>query len=179
MAESLHDGEFWLPPQFLTDDDIFMDKKNNTLANNFSFKNGRDVFPSETDYSKPLFPLDFPYGVGSFGVSSDLSSPVESVVGSTEESDEEDYIAGLTCQMARSTLEDDFRGNDVTFGNESTKVLYIWSWIDGSLVFILLCYFFFRVLIWGFFVDFFYFAGLGCIWLTTIHSMWGWKWVWM
>ncbi|KAJ9185285.1 hypothetical protein P3X46_004938 [Hevea brasiliensis] len=120
MADSLDDGEFWLPPQFLTDDDIFMDKKI-TTTNKCSLKNAKDVFSSETDYSKPFFPLDFPYGVGSFGVSSDLSSPVESVVGSTEESDEEDYIAGLTCQMARSTLEDDFRGNDVTFGNEKTK----------------------------------------------------------
>ncbi|KAF2306213.1 hypothetical protein GH714_015795 [Hevea brasiliensis] len=97
-----------------------MDKKI-TTTNKCSLKNAKDVFSSETDYSKPFFPLDFPYGVGSFGVSSDLSSPVESVVGSTEESDEEDYIAGLTCQMARSTLEDDFRGNDVTFGNEKPR----------------------------------------------------------
>jgi len=41
-----------------------------------------------------LLYFDFPpllYGFGSFGFSSDLSSPVESMVGSTEtESDEED-----------------------------------------------------------------------------------------
>jgi len=47
-----------------------------------------------------LLCFDFPslpYGFGSFGFSSDLSSHVESVVGSTEtESDEEDYLAGLT-----------------------------------------------------------------------------------
>jgi len=42
------------------------------------------------------------------------------MVGSTEtESDEEDYLAGLTRQMAHSTLEDDFKRNDP----KKTKVL--------------------------------------------------------
>jgi hypothetical protein len=74
-----------------------------------------------------LLCFDFPslpYGFGSFGFFSDLSSPVESVVGSTEtESDEEDYLAGLTRQMAHSTLEDDFKRNDLPCGTEKTKVL--------------------------------------------------------
>lgn len=118
MAESLDDGEFWLPPQFLTDDDTLMDKNNN-------LKSTKEVFGYQTDSAKPLFPFEFPYEFGSFGVSSDLSSPVESVVGSTEtESDEEDgYLAGLTRQMAHSTLEDVFGRNDVTFGTENSKVL--------------------------------------------------------
>jgi len=47
------------------------------------------------------------------------------VVGSTEiESDEEDYLAGLTRQMAHSTLEDDFKRNDLPCSTEKTKVLF-------------------------------------------------------
>nr|GLL36258.1 uncharacterized protein LOC109150907 isoform X2 [Ipomoea trifida] len=58
----LDDGEFWLPPQFLADDDL---------------KKGGG-FPS---------------------------SPVESV--NETESDEDEFISGLTRKMAHSTLEDD------------------------------------------------------------------------
>ncbi|XP_075637957.1 uncharacterized protein LOC142610118 [Castanea sativa] len=99
MAESLDDGEFWLPPEFLTDDDLAMEKY-------------------ETDTHEAtkggLLSFEFPYmGFGSFGTSSDLSSPVESVVGSSEtESDEEDYLVGLTRQMARSTLADTALSSD-------------------------------------------------------------------
>ncbi|XVF08191.1 hypothetical protein REPUB_Repub06bG0204900 [Reevesia pubescens] len=122
MAEVLDDGEFWLPPQFLTDDDFFMDgskAKNNTK---------KDGFGLEIDCSKSLFPYEFPSGFGSFGFSSDLSSPVESVVGSTEtESDEEDYLAGLSRQMAHSTLEDDFRRMDQAFTSENSK-----GWVLSS-----------------------------------------------
>ncbi|KAE8654284.1 copper transporter 1-like [Hibiscus syriacus] len=111
MAEVLDDGEFWLPPQFLTDDDFFVDgvkATNNT-------KNLKD--------GESLFPYEFPGGFRSFGFSSDLSSPVESVLGSTEtESDEEDYLAGLTRQMAHSTLEDDSRRTDAS-GNPKGFVL--------------------------------------------------------
>ncbi|KAK7825036.1 uncharacterized protein LOC112002205 [Quercus suber] len=93
MAESLDDGEFWLPPEFLTDDDLAMEK-----------------YETETRETTKggLLSFEVPYmGFGSFGTSSDLSSPVESVVGSSEtESDEEDYLVGLTRQMARSTLVD-------------------------------------------------------------------------
>ena len=119
MAVVLDDGEFWLPPQFLTDDDLFMDK---SKAKN-SPKNLKDGFGLEFDGSKSLFPYEFPSGFGSSGFSSDISSPGESVVGSTEtESDEEDYLAGLTRQMARSTLEDDFRRSDRAFASENSKV---------------------------------------------------------
>nr|XP_034913948.1 uncharacterized protein LOC118048395 isoform X5 [Populus alba] len=120
MTESLDDGEFWLPPQFLIDDDTVLMEKNSDNSLNGS---ARDVFGySKTDSGKSLFPLEFPCGFGSFGFSSDLSSPVESVVSSTEtESDEEDYLAGLTRQMAHSTLEDDFKRNDLAFGTEKSK----------------------------------------------------------
>lgn len=81
MAKELDDGEFWLPSEFLTDDDLLTDFK----------KKGGD---------------DFCRGFGnSFGFHSDLSSPVESVTGSTEtESDEDDFISFLTQKMNYSTL---------------------------------------------------------------------------
>ncbi|OMO97344.1 hypothetical protein COLO4_14683 [Corchorus olitorius] len=116
MAEVLDDGEFWLPPSFLTDDDLFMDKTTEAK------KNQKDGFELDGSNNKSLFPYEFPNGFGSFGFSSDLSSPVESVVGSTEtESDEEDFLAGLTRQMAHSTLEDGFRRNDRGFASEKSK----------------------------------------------------------
>lgn len=97
MADCLDDGEFWLPPKFLHDDDLFLEGK----YEGSDVKNGRA--------GVGLYPFEFPLGLGAFGVTSDLSSPVESLVGSSEtESDEEEYIAGLTHQMARSTLEDGF-----------------------------------------------------------------------
>lgn len=89
MAEELNDGEFWLPPQFLSDeDDTFMENNNR-----------------DSESNRVFFPCDFPYGFGSFASSSALSSPVESVVGSAEtESDEEDYITELTRHMTHSSL---------------------------------------------------------------------------
>ncbi|KAK2657741.1 hypothetical protein Ddye_010793 [Dipteronia dyeriana] len=126
MAESLDDGEFWLPPSFLTDDDILMDMG---INNNSSIKKKSDNNDSnEMKNGFDLFPLDFSCGgFGSFGLSSsDLSSPVESVVGSTEtESDEEDFIAGLTRQMAHSTLEQGFKRADQAFASEKTKGLFL------------------------------------------------------
>ncbi|XVF55165.1 hypothetical protein PTKIN_Ptkin06aG0014700 [Pterospermum kingtungense] len=120
MAEVLDDGEFWLPPQFLTDDDLFVEENNSKGKS--SPKSGKDGFGFELDVSKSLFTHEFPSGFGSFGFSSDLSSPVESVVGSTEtESDEEDYLSGLTRQMAQSTLEDDIRRNDRGFASDNSK----------------------------------------------------------
>ncbi|GKV05929.1 hypothetical protein SLEP1_g17877 [Rubroshorea leprosula] len=107
MAERLDDGEFLLPPQLLTDDDVVL------------MHLGSDV-------SKSLFPFELPYRFGSFGLSSDLSSPVESVFGSTEtESDEEEYLSGLTRQMARSTLQDNWRQNERAFATENTKGLLL------------------------------------------------------
>lgn len=121
MAEVLDDGEFWLPPQFLTDDDLFVDK--NEAKN--SPRSGKDGYGLEFDGSKSLFPYEFPSGFGSFRFSSDVSSPVESLVGSTEtESDEEDFLSGLTRQMAQSTLEDYIRRNDSAFAAENSKVCY-------------------------------------------------------
>ncbi|XP_058109382.1 uncharacterized protein LOC131252727 [Magnolia sinica] len=105
MAEDLDDGEFWLPSHFLADD-TFMEKKNRAAAHDNSL----------------CFPDEFPYWFGSA-----LSSPVESVVGSTEtESDEEDYLAGLTRQMAHTMLQEEEKlGAFPAYGkeNSNTKVL--------------------------------------------------------
>lgn len=91
MEKDLDDCEFWLPSQFLTDDDLLMDFKMTSPG---------------SDGSK-LFGGEFGYGFSQFGSNSDLSSPVESVVGSTEnESDEDDYITGLTRKMVHSTLQE-------------------------------------------------------------------------
>ncbi|CDP19646.1 unnamed protein product [Coffea canephora] len=81
MSDKLDEAEFWLPSEFLTDEDILMDNKENRV------KSVGLCFPSE-----------FPYDYGS----SVLSSPVESVVGSTEtESDEDDLLlTELTRQLA-------------------------------------------------------------------------------
>ncbi|KAL5973500.1 hypothetical protein ACLOJK_030151 [Asimina triloba] len=90
MAEELDDGEFWLPSEFLADD-IFMAEKESKGG----IENGGGFG----------FPCEFQYAFESFG--SALSSPVESVVGSTEtESDEEDYMSGLSRQMAHCMLPD-------------------------------------------------------------------------
>lgn len=119
MAQVFDDAEFWLPPPFLTDDDLVMD--NSKAKSNPNYVDGG--FGLELDGSKSLFPYEFPYVFGSLGFSSDPSSPVESVVGSTEtESDEEDFLAGLTRQMAHSTLEDGIRRNDRAFASGNPKV---------------------------------------------------------
>ncbi|KAL8526808.1 hypothetical protein ACS0TY_015869 [Phlomoides rotata] len=87
MAQELDDGEFWLPSEFLTDDELLMD-----------FKCG------EADTKRDDF--SYLFG-GSFGFNSDLNSPVESVTGSTEtESEEDELISVLTRKMANSTLQD-------------------------------------------------------------------------
>lgn len=105
MAENLLDGEFWLPSEFLTED-ILMEK-----GSGMGFKNE----------SNACFPSEFPYGFDSS--ESSLSSPVASVVGSTEtESDEEDFMAGLRRRMARSMVLDDDKCFSPAFWNENPKV---------------------------------------------------------
>ncbi|KAK4345583.1 hypothetical protein RND71_035759 [Anisodus tanguticus] len=106
MANKLDDCEFWLPSQFLTDDDLLMDFKINSIGDGGKYL-GRDYGP----------------GFNPFGPHSDLSSPVESVIGSVDtESDEEEYITGLSHKMDHSTLLDS------GFGYANTKG---WS-LSGS-----------------------------------------------
>ncbi|CAN4106039.1 unnamed protein product [Withania somnifera] len=108
MEKDLDDCEFWLPPQFLTDDDLLMDFKNHSVG---------DV---KNDRNSKLFLSEFTCGFNfnPFGPHSDLSSPVESVVGSTEtESDEDDFI---TRKMAHSTLQEHTKGLSLSGSPQST-----------------------------------------------------------
>ncbi|KAL3531755.1 hypothetical protein ACH5RR_005276 [Cinchona calisaya] len=84
MAKDSDDLEHWLLPQFLTDDDDDLFAQ----FNNSNYKNdGRNT--ARRDFQHPFCPQ------------SDLSSP------STEtESDDDEYITGLTQKMAHSTLYD-------------------------------------------------------------------------
>ncbi|XP_022934046.1 uncharacterized protein LOC111441333 [Cucurbita moschata] len=102
MADSLDDGEFWLPPQFLADDDNMPSP--NTCATN---KNSALNCLASTPFPPPR--PSFPFEFGTFGGFSDFSSPGESLKGSSEtESDEEDCLAGFTLRMAQSTIDDGF-----------------------------------------------------------------------
>ncbi|XP_076901778.1 uncharacterized protein LOC143556311 [Bidens hawaiensis] len=81
MAQELADGEFWLPPEFLNDEDILMGftQKPKPEVPAVGFNKGCSGF----------------YGSG-FYPNSDLNSPVES------ESDEEDYLNGFTQKFANN-----------------------------------------------------------------------------
>lgn len=92
MADNLDDGEFWLPPQFLADDDVPatpLQAKRQPLQN--------DAL---------LFPSEFPYGFPS----SELASPVDSTAGGsseTESDEEEQLVAELSLRVAQSSLQTD------------------------------------------------------------------------
>ncbi|KAM6598681.1 hypothetical protein CsatA_018290 [Cannabis sativa] len=105
-SRSLDDAEFWLPSQFLTDDDVLMGKENFD-KNGVAFGTDNGCFGGQRPCVNG-FPTEFPYEFDSFGSNSALSSPVESVVSSTEteSSDEEDFFAGLTRRFAQSNLRE-------------------------------------------------------------------------
>lgn len=81
MAEKLEDVGYWLPSEFLTDEDILMDNKENFNKYGFAGSNSASLH---------CFPSQFPYDYGS----SLLGSPVES--SAETESDEEDTLLNLT-----------------------------------------------------------------------------------
>ncbi|XWS65914.1 hypothetical protein CRYUN_Cryun05aG0154500 [Craigia yunnanensis] len=116
MAEQIDNAEFWLPAKFLMDDDIIMEKEH--LKN----KNGGNK--TELLIASHGFPTEFPYEFDSFD-SSALSSPVESVVGSTEteSSDEDEFLAGLTRRLTHSTSQKLTVPSLSLDKNEKTKVL--------------------------------------------------------
>ncbi|KEH17273.1 hypothetical protein MtrunA17_Chr7g0240771 [Medicago truncatula] len=98
MAENLDDGEFWLPPQFLSDDDGDDTITTKAKPSSFSlFNNGED-------------PLLFPYGFAC----SDLSSPIDSLAASseTESDDDEQLFAELTRCLSRSSLHVDSKASE-------------------------------------------------------------------
>ena len=96
MAKPVDNAEFWPPSQFLTLEDMLRDKENNN--------NGGNADLAATF----CFPSEFPYEFDSFGVSSALRSPVESVASSTEteNSEEEDFFAGLTRRLSQASLSE-------------------------------------------------------------------------
>ncbi|OMO94359.1 hypothetical protein CCACVL1_06043 [Corchorus capsularis] len=119
MAELIDDAEFWLPAKFLTDDDIIMEKKENFKNQNGAKNNSELLITSHG------FPTEFPYEFDSLD-SPALSSPVESVVGSTEteeSSDEDEFLAGLTRRLAHSTSQKFTLPNLSMDKNEKSGVL--------------------------------------------------------
>ncbi|XP_073033879.1 uncharacterized protein [Primulina eburnea] len=93
MAHMVDEGKSWLPSQFLTDDEVLM---------GFRAKGLND---SRHGYAN------------SFGFSSDLSSPAESMLGSAEtESDEDDYVTALTQKLAYATFGDSYLSAENTMG---------------------------------------------------------------
>ncbi|KAL4297783.1 hypothetical protein GQ457_12G032560 [Hibiscus cannabinus] len=89
MAEFIDGAEFWLPAKFLAEEDGVLKAGNG----------GRN--DTESLVSAHVFPTEFPYEF------STLSSPVESVVESTEteSSDEDEFLAGFTRRLAYSTSQ--------------------------------------------------------------------------
>ncbi|GAB4827529.1 hypothetical protein Ancab_034413 [Ancistrocladus abbreviatus] len=93
MADTMEDPAFWLPSHFLTDDDFLEEKEK--LGARDSVNPGGSVFRKDSLY------------LSMFGGSSELDSPVESVVSSTEtEADQDEFLAELTRQLALSTLHE-------------------------------------------------------------------------
>ncbi|KAL8504743.1 hypothetical protein ACS0TY_016065 [Phlomoides rotata] len=88
MARESDDLEFWLPSEFLTDDDLLTDFR---------------TAPLKTKRAE-----DFPYGFGgSYGFGSDLSSPVTET-----DSDDDELIAELTRKLAHSALQNSSFSSD-------------------------------------------------------------------
>ncbi|XP_073145940.1 uncharacterized protein [Henckelia pumila] len=89
MAQRLDEGKFWLPSEFLTDDELLMGLKVRRL----------------NDFRRHGY-------ASSFGSSSDLFSHAELVLGSAEtESDEDDYVTALAQKLAYATLGDTYPEN--------------------------------------------------------------------
>ncbi|XP_009615069.1 uncharacterized protein [Nicotiana tomentosiformis] len=120
MASKFEEPEFWLPSEFLTDDEILLGlgnlKKTEGRKNDFSDLN-------------LCFPTDFPYDF----CPPALGSPVDSFVASTEtESDEEDALTGLTRQLTRMTLNSNLpqhqiEKNWVHSGSPQSTLIGSWS----------------------------------------------------
>lgn len=107
MAESLNDAVFWLlPTQSRSDDVVFVDKESGSAPVVVEKKHALKSMNWNLNLNlnpSLVFPTEFPYEFDSFD--SALSSPVDSVLGSTEtettSSDEEDFLAGLTQRLTR------------------------------------------------------------------------------
>ncbi|XP_019085292.1 PREDICTED: uncharacterized protein LOC104711977 isoform X2 [Camelina sativa] len=99
------DAEFWLPTEFLTDDDFLVAKENNAGG-------GLDLDDS------------FSYGPRlGFGAFRSTVKP-NNAWSMGKEGDDEKFLAGLTRQMVQSSLEDDFSGDHHSFpaGNNNKSL---------------------------------------------------------
>lgn len=106
----IDDAEFWLPPEFLTDEDFLVEKEN--TGGGIDESNNR-LFPNEARHGFEYF--------GGFG----STVKPNAVKGGYEE----DVLAGLTRQMVKSSLEDDFSGgfcgnHAFSAGNDSKVVRF-------------------------------------------------------
>ncbi|KAJ9175802.1 hypothetical protein P3X46_014316 [Hevea brasiliensis] len=122
MAGSLEDVESWLPTEFLTEEELLMEKEN-FINNGLS---------SEFNPAGFSFPTEFPYEFELKGSSASLSSPDESVVGSSEieNCDEDDFLAGLTRRLTQQfTVKPD---NWVVAGSPESTLSGIGSWSVSS-----------------------------------------------
>lgn len=115
QARSLHNAQLWLPSEFLTADDFLVDKDNCT-------KNGEGEVVSFG--GNLAFPTEFHYEFDSLGTNSARSSPVESVMGSTEteSSDEEDLLVGFTRSLAQLSLNETHKLGVPIFSNDKPEV---------------------------------------------------------
>lgn len=86
MAREFDDLGFWLPSEFLTDDDLLTDFKSDRLK------------------TRRFNECSFGFG-NSLPFNSDLSSPSDMVTSPTEtESEDDDLVSELTRKLAQSTL---------------------------------------------------------------------------
>lgn len=127
MDSDSDDCEHRLLPQFLTDDDddLFADLKTSSKKND-ARNTANSCFGMDSWH-------EFGYGLGPLGSQSGLSSPLE---GSTEtESDDDDYITGLTQQLAHSTFEDSaltYENNKLGWGLSSSPQSTLCSALCGG-----------------------------------------------
>lgn len=131
MAEKLEDVGYWLPSEFLTDEDILMD--NNKENNKFTFA-------ASNSASLHCFPSKFPYDYAS----SLLSSPVESSA-ETESDEEDSLLHELTRQLTISGTTHKVATTPATHNHEVSSTAYLllfsvlWMKCRGTELF---CFFF-------------------------------------
>ncbi|KAL6146095.1 hypothetical protein ACLB2K_056778 [Fragaria x ananassa] len=113
MADEFDHAAFWLPQEILTDSDGEISPKFGSSSRKMS-SFGSDI---DVDSKPALFPFEFPYSA--FG-----ASTVES---SETESDEEEYLAGLTRHLAQSSLDDEFKRYDSVLGSKNSSKPWVSS----------------------------------------------------
>lgn len=112
MADEPQGPEFWLPSEFLTDEDSVMEK---------------DKFNKKTEsVSEFCFPTEFPYDFGSYGVGSPKT-----------ESDDEDLLAAITRSsfyhhLNPATKPQNLEKVCLISGSPQSTLTHVGSWSDRS-----------------------------------------------